>query len=136
MRFNVKESWSDFKASVTILITVFAWTFIYSIVGYYLYAYTFEGLMAFGDFTQSYVSLLTLLTTANFPDVMLPAYQKNYFSMIFFVSFLLVGLFFLLSLLLASVFNKFKGRLKERIEKNEQRRQIQVTKAYDMFDTE
>ena len=68
--------------------------------------------------------MLTLLTTANFPDVMLPAYQKNYFSMIFFVSFLLVGLFFLLSLLLASVFNKFKGRLKERIEKNEQRRQI------------
>ena len=115
MRYNVSESWSDFKASVTILITIFAWTFIYALVGYYLFSYSFEGISFFPDFTSSYRSLLTLLTTANFPDVMLPAYHRNYFNMIFFVTYLLMGLYFLMSLLLASVFNKFKGRLRKRM---------------------
>ena len=41
---------------------------------------------------------------------MLPAYHKNYFSMLFFTAYLSIGLFFLLNLLLASVFSKFKDR--------------------------
>ena len=65
----------------------------------------------FRTFSDSYVNMFTLLTTANFPDVMLPSYHENYFFALFFVSYLIFGLFLLLNLLLASVFNKFKERL-------------------------
>ena len=112
------ESWKDIKAAITILLAIFAWIFIYSIIGFYLFRYSFEGASNFVTFRQSYVSMLTLLTTANFPDVMLPAYHRNFFTMLFFVSYLLVGLYFLLNLLLASVFNKFKGRLAQKINQN------------------
>ena len=66
--------------------------------------------------------MLTLLTTANFPDVMLPKYHNNYFSMLFFIIYLLVGLYFLTNLLLASVFSKFKDRYQARIAANQETR--------------
>ena len=110
------------KAAITILMTIFAWIYINAIIGFYLFRFSFEGASNFVNFRQSYVSMLTLLTTANFPDVMLPAYHRNFFTMVFFISFLLVGLYFLLNLLLASVFNKFKGRLEQRINQNQAKR--------------
>ena len=47
------------------------------------------------------VHMLVLLTTANYPDVMMPAYNASRPSVLFFVSFLLVGLFFCMNLVLA-----------------------------------
>ena len=53
------------------------------------------------------------MTTANFPDIMLPAYAENYWVMLFFVSYLIFGLYLLMNFLLANVFNKFRDRLEE-----------------------
>ena len=50
MRANVKEFWKDLKAALTILITVFAWIFIYAIVGFYMFRYSFEGTQDFVTF--------------------------------------------------------------------------------------
>ena len=55
--------------------------------------------------------MMILLTTANFPDVMLPAYKVNFFNVIFFVVYLVLGLYVLMNMLLASVYSKFKQRL-------------------------
>lgn len=114
--------------------TVFAFIFLYAIVGFYTFRYTFEGGQDFATFSEGYTSMLTLLTTANFPDVMLPAYRVNYFNMSFFVSYLCIGLFFLLNILLAVVFNKYKGRLEAKIVKNEEKRNKLVLKLYKMFE--
>ena len=57
--------------------------------------------MYFENIAASYYSMLILITTANFPDVMLPAYYVSYFWCIYFVSFLILGLYALLNLLLA-----------------------------------
>ena len=57
--------------------------------------------------------MIILLTTANFPDVMLPAYNKNYFYAWLFVIYLIVGLFLLLNMLLAKVFANYKKQLEE-----------------------
>jgi len=115
MRSQLGEFSKDLKSSLTILLTIFAWIFLYSLMGFYLFRYSFEGATSFSTMRQSYMSMLTLLTTANFPDVMLPSYHRNYFFSLFFISYLLIGLYFLLSLLLASVFNKFKFRFTQRI---------------------
>ena len=40
--------------------------------------------------------MLILLTTSNFPDVMLPAYKRSRWSVVFFSGYLVVGNWFLL----------------------------------------
>ena len=55
-----------------------------------------------------------LFTTANFPDIFLPAMNINYFNSFMFMFFMLVGLYFLTNLLTANVFNKYMNRLRAR----------------------
>ena len=89
--------------------------FFFALAGFYIFRYSFEGLEYFTDLKTSFISMMTALTTANFPDVMLPAYYNNFFVVFFFLIYLLFGIYFLLSVLIANVFNKYKGRLEERI---------------------
>ena len=49
-------------------------------------------------------------TQANYPDIMLPAYDCTPWSSLFFVIFVIVGLYFLLSLILAVVYTHFAAR--------------------------
>ena len=62
----------------------------------------------FGSLPRALDSLLVLLTTANFPDVMLPSYAHSRATALFFVPFLLVVLFLLLNLLLAAVYHNYQ----------------------------
>uniref|UniRef100_A0A672MGC3 Two pore segment channel 1 n=1 Tax=Sinocyclocheilus grahami TaxID=75366 RepID=A0A672MGC3_SINGR len=63
----------------------------------------------FSTLENRIVSLFVLLTTANFPDVMMPAYSKNRWSCIFFIVYLSIKLYFIMNLLLAVVFDTFNG---------------------------
>eukprot|EP00947_MAST-08B_sp_MAST-8B-sp1_P005435 g5435.t1 len=72
----------------------------------------FEGQGSFPDIGEGIMNLLILLTTANFPDIMLPYYAKSRWFATFFVVFLVVGLFGLMSLALAVVYDSYKGSLK------------------------
>ena len=67
--------------------------------------------MNFSTFTQSYWSMFVCLTVENYPDVMLFAQEKNSAYALFFVFFILVGCFYLLSVLLAVIFDNFKSRI-------------------------
>ncbi|KAJ8408683.1 hypothetical protein AAFF_G00253180 [Aldrovandia affinis] len=61
----------------------------------------------FSTLDNSMVSLFVLLTTANFPDVMMPAYSRSRWSCAFFIVYLSIELYFIMSLLLAVVFDTF-----------------------------
>jgi hypothetical protein len=58
---------------------------------------------------HSWMHLFTVLTTANYPDVMMPVVECNEASFIFFAVFIFLGLFFFLNLVLAIVTNSFSG---------------------------
>ena len=45
-------------------------------------------------------SLVVLLTTANFPDVMMPAYTASRLAVVYFATFEIVGNWFLLNMVL------------------------------------
>ena len=49
--------------------------------------------------------MLILMTTANFPDVMMPAVNDQFFYSLIFIIYLLFGLYFLFNILLANVYN-------------------------------
>ena len=118
------------------MLTIFAWILTFALMGFYMFRFSFEGTQQFSSISQSYSSMLTLITTANFPDVMLPAYHNNYWMMLFFICYLLIGLFFLMNLLLANVFQKFKERYQMRISKEKDKRRNNVELIYDMFEPE
>ena len=101
------------KDSAQFLVAIFMFIAAYALTGLYLFRYSYEGFAYFNSFEDSFYNMVILMTTANFPDIMLPAYDKNYWYMLFFVSYLIFGLYFLMSFLLANVFNKFKDRLEQ-----------------------
>ena len=78
--------------------------------------------------------MIILLTTANFPDVMLPAYNKNYFYAWLFVIYLIVGLFLLLNMLLAKVFSNYKKQLEERAGVNSDNRNQSLERYFEVID--
>jgi two pore calcium channel protein len=77
-----------------------------------------------------------LLTTSNFPDVMLPAYYESSFSVIFFIIYLILGLYFLLNTLLATIFTNYKKRLQARAIKREDNRLIYLEKYFNICDND
>jgi two pore calcium channel protein 1 len=74
-------------------------------------------LFVFGVLSRRYISMFTLMTTANYPDVMMPAYHNNHFAPIFFILYMLFGFYFLLSLILGMVFSEFTSSAKDKYRK-------------------
>ena len=56
-------------------------------------------------------SILIMMTTANFPNVMLPAYGMNQAYVIFFLVYQIIGLYFLRNVLLAVFYSNYLHRV-------------------------
>ena len=80
--------------------------------------------------------MFVCLTTENFPDVMLLALQVRSVYSIFFIIFILVGVFFLLNVLLAVIFDNFKSRVEISWESKVNKRMEYINKFFDKFDEE
>ena len=74
--------------------------------------------------------LLILLTTANFPDVMLPTYKCSGSTAWFFVVFLLVGLYLLLNLVTAIVYAHYSGHVRDLLHIHTKRRGTAMNRVY------
>ena len=92
---------------------------IYSVLGFYMFGptATHEGSPYFQTFPLSFINLFVLLTTANYPDVMMPSYNKDSFSVIFFFTYLMICLYFLMNLLLAVVYEAFTAEEAKKFKK-------------------
>jgi len=65
---------------------------------------------------------------------MLPAYYENRWSSLFFVGFLIFGMFFLMNILLAAVIDNYKDRSVEEYERKEIRKRENISTIFDNFD--
>ena len=92
-----------------------------------------EGKKYFSSVTQAFISLLVLLTTANHPDVMMPIYQYNRFSSIYFIVFLGIGTFLILNLLIAATYNQFKGFFQDSLQGSFFRRRVAFRAAFTLL---
>lgn len=92
-----------------------------------------EGERYFQTVTDSLVHLLVLLTTANHPDIRMLIYQYNRFSSIFFILFLLIGCYFILNLLIAVVYNQFKGFFQKSLQSSFFRRRVAFRAAFTIL---
>ncbi|XP_054718016.1 two pore channel protein 1-like [Uloborus diversus] len=89
---------------------------IFSVVGFYLFSAIPEDTY-FSSLAESFVSLFVLLTTANFPDVMMPSYERSKWSSLFFITFIIIHVYFLMNLMLAVVYETFTRIEKEKFRK-------------------
>lgn len=89
--------------------------------------------MYFDSYANAWYNMLVCITTSNYPDIMLPAYQKNHTNVLFFVIYLIIGLFLIMNLVLAIFYSNFKNRFHEHIESNEERRSAYLYKLFKSF---
>jgi len=87
----------------------------------------------FKTFTKSFISLFVLVTTANFPDVMMPSYYKSRYSSLFFISFLVISLYLLMNLMLAVVYEIFTRLEKEKFRKLMLHRRLACQHAFRLL---
>lgn len=70
----------------------------------------------FKNYFDSVWDLYVLVTTANNPDVMMPAYDESKWFALFFVVYLIICLYVFMSIVLAAIYNNYRQNLKNEIK--------------------
>jgi hypothetical protein len=77
-------------------------------IAYRLFRGTVEGSAQCSTIELCLWNHLVQITTSNFPDVMLPAYSMSPFYLLFFLGYMILGLYFLSNVQLSIIYVNFK----------------------------
>ncbi|CAG2179921.1 unnamed protein product, partial [Oppiella nova] len=116
IRRVVRQILQSMPPFIDMLALLFFFMLVFAILGFYLFSPNPSD-PYFSSISQSFVSLFVLLTTANFPDVMMPSYRMNRISSVFFIAFLIIHLYFLMNIMLAVVYEAFTRIEKDKFRK-------------------
>ena len=126
---NVRDSF------VTLLI-LFIFLGYFAFFGQVIFFASLQGATLMNDFGDSYWEFDVLFTTENFPDFVLPAYDTHYYSIIFFMLFIFIAVYFMGGILLSIVFDNYKNRIEEMSKEKLENRIHYIKIFYDMYDDE
>ncbi|CAL1540974.1 unnamed protein product, partial [Lymnaea stagnalis] len=87
----------------------------------------------FRNYLECIWDLYVLVTTANNPDVMMPAYDRSNWFALFFVIYLIVCLYIFMSVVLATIYNNYKTNLKNEIKAAVFLKRQKLAKAFDLL---
>lgn len=103
-------------------------------LAYVLFEDTVQGKSIFTTYTTTLYQMSILFTTSNNPDVWLPAYKSSRFTSLFFILYILFGVYFIMNLILAVVYDSFKGQLAKLLINEEDKRQRVLSAAFRLID--
>ena len=89
---------------------------------------------AFETFVNAVVTLHITVTTANFPDVMVPQYAHSSWVIIYYVVFFVLMLYLMIPLLLAGIYGSYRESLLGAARSVMARRRTCLNAAYDALD--
>lgn len=92
-----------------------------------------EGKQHFPNIIDAMWTLWIAVTTANYPDVMMPAYNENRLAAIYFVVFMIITFFFLMNVILASVVNAYDNELDRRKMAGKEMSQQDLHDAFNLM---
>ncbi|RDX82019.1 Two pore calcium channel protein 1, partial [Mucuna pruriens] len=104
-------------------------------VAYVFFEDTIQGKTVFTSYGTTLYQMFLLFTTSNNPDVWVPAYKSSRWYCLFFVLFVLLGVYFVTNLILAVVYDSFKSELVKQVFEMDRMRRTMLEKAFDLLDT-
>ena len=137
---SVKSFWRRYllviKGSAPMVLFIVIYVFYFAWMGSRLFAGTIEGVETFSNLNDSFFYMFVLLTTSNYPDVMLPSYGQQRRYAAFFIVYLVIGLFLLMNLLLAIFYSAYQERVDRSIDNFKERRNAFLIKMFRKYDKE
>ncbi|XP_038694433.1 two pore calcium channel protein 1 isoform X2 [Tripterygium wilfordii] len=103
-------------------------------VAYVIFEDTQQGKMVFTSYGTTLYQMFVLFTTSNNPDVWIPAYMQSRWYSLFFVLYVLLGVYFVTNLILAVVYDSFKGQLANQVSDRDSMRKKMLGKAFNLID--
>lgn len=92
-----------------------------------------SGRAYFASYWDSLFDLYVLVTTANHPDIMMPAFNENVLYVTFFVAFMVLCYFIYMNVVLAVIYNSYKRHLKAEVLESFLSQQGQLRLAFDLL---
>ena len=136
IRENLRTLANDFKDSLIVLLSILAYIGYFSAVGLFIFRGTMTGYASFTTLGETFWALVILITTSNYPDVMLYAYNTSTWYTLYFVTFILFGVFFLMNVLLGVIFDNYKRHVELSSRNRSKRRMEIIERYYRQFDEE
>ncbi|XP_068246953.1 two pore calcium channel protein 1-like isoform X2 [Palaemon carinicauda] len=138
---QIRRSFRNLRRTFPDLINVLGLFFfclsIFSLMGYKLFGGRgmkwVDGRPYFDTYWDSLFDMYVLVTTANNPDIMMPAYDASPYYVIFFVLFLVICFFLYMNIILAVIYNNYRKYLKNEVKKTVYSKRQQLSKAFDIL---
>ena len=97
-----------------VIILLFTFIIFYAWIGVVLFYNQPEGKQYFPNLIDGVWTLWVCVTTAIYPDVMMPSYNTNRMAALYFIFFMVVTYFFLMNIILATVVSAYDDELARR----------------------
>ncbi|XP_040370436.1 two pore calcium channel protein 1B isoform X2 [Rosa chinensis] len=103
-------------------------------LAYVMFEDTDQGTLVFTSYGTTLYQMFVLFTTSNNPDVWIPAYKASRWYCLFFVLYVLLGVYFVTNLILAVVYDSFKSQLVKQVSEMDQTRKTILKKAFHLIE--
>ncbi|KAL6543387.1 mitochondrial thiamine pyrophosphate transporter [Orobanche hederae] len=103
-------------------------------LAYVIFEDTVQGRTLFTSYGATLYQMFVLFTTSNNPDVWIPAYKASRWYCLFFVLYVLLGVYFVTNLILAVVYDSFKSELVKQVAEKDHNRTRILKKAFNLID--
>eukprot|EP00762_Andalucia_godoyi_P006102 ANDGO_00385.mRNA.1 Two pore calcium channel protein 1B len=130
LRACVRDIRRTLPAILKLLGLVFFVLILYTIFCTVLFFGTEEGDQNFESFLDGLFSMLVCLTNSNFPTVMIPAYQEDRLYGLIFFSYLIINMYFLMTLLLGTAYDSYRNFLSIEVKSQVKRQRTALMLAY------
>ncbi|PRP78513.1 hypothetical protein PROFUN_13531 [Planoprotostelium fungivorum] len=123
-----------FLSMVRVLVILWIVILFYTIVGMVLIQGIVPGDTYFINFTESLLNMITCLSTANFPEVMIQSYNYSRWYTLYFLSFYSICLYFGMNLVLAFGYSQFQQIATQELVKKYMVQRKKLLEAFYILD--